>query len=170
MKAIDFEAHFYNQDYMDHMYARNECPQFVEKTATDICKLQYFNDLSQPFEDFLYNRLMDLDEGRLQQMDKCGIDVQILSLSAPGIEQLAPQDGTRLARKANDDLAAVIRRYPDRYMGYAALAPKEAEKAADELERAVTDLASRAGTPIPTMAIRTSTTNAIGPYSNELRN
>ena len=39
-----------------------------------------------------------------------------------------------------DDLAAVIRRYPDRYMGYAALAPKEAEKAADELERSVTEL------------------------------
>ena len=42
MKAVDFEAHFYNQDYMDHMYARNECPQFVDKTATDIWQTSIF--------------------------------------------------------------------------------------------------------------------------------
>jgi predicted TIM-barrel fold metal-dependent hydrolase len=140
MKTIDFEAHFYTQDYMNHMYSRKECPRFVEKTDTDVCKLQYFSDLSQPFVESLFNRLLDLDEGRLRQMDKYGIDVQILSLSAPGIEQLEPQAGAELARKANDELAEVIRRYPDRFQGYAALAPKDPDQAADELERSVTEL------------------------------
>ena len=107
MKKIDFESHFYSQSYLDHMYSRKDYPRFKQKTSTEICKLQYFSDLSQPFADILMGQLMELDEGRLMQMDKCGIDVQILSLSAPGIEQLEPQAGMDLARQANDELAAI---------------------------------------------------------------
>jgi predicted TIM-barrel fold metal-dependent hydrolase len=137
MKVIDFEAHFYNRHYLDFMYAREKFPRLQQKTATTVRKLWYFEDVGQPFTDTLLDHLMELDEGRLEQMDKYGIDVQILSLSAPGIEQLEPEAGTKLARQANDELAGVIQRHPDRYMGYAALAPKEPQKAADELERAV---------------------------------
>jgi len=140
MKKIDFESHFYNQAYMDLMYSRTVCPRFQQKTDTQVRKLWYFDDLGQPFTDQLLNHLMDMGEGRLAQMDRYGIDIQILSLSAPGIEQLEPHVGTDMARHANDELAEIIRRYPDRFMGYAALAPKEPIKAADELERAVTEL------------------------------
>ena len=73
-------------------------------------------------------------------MDSCGVDVQALSLSAPGIEQLDPAVGAPLAEKTNDHLFEVIKRYPDRFMGYATLAPKAPEAAADELERAVKEL------------------------------
>ena len=140
MKTIDFEAHFYSQSYLDIMYARQTCPRFQQKTETEVRKLWYFNDVGQPFAGTLLEHLMDLGEGRLAQMDKYGIDIQILSLSAPGIEQLEPQTGTELARRVNDELAEVIRHYPDRFMGYAALAPKDPVKASDELERTVTEL------------------------------
>jgi hypothetical protein len=73
-------------------------------------------------------------------MDKCGVDVQILSLSAPGLEQLDPNTGAALAKSANDGLFEVIKKYPDRFMGYAALAPKNPGRAADELERCVKEL------------------------------
>ena len=140
MKKIDFEAHFYCQHYLDLMHARKDFPRLTPKTATEVRKLWYFNDVGQPFTDDLLNHLMEFGEGRLAQMDKYGIDVQILSLSAPGIEQIEPSTGTALARQVNDDLAQIIRRHPDRYMGYAALSPKEPAKAVDELERAVTEL------------------------------
>jgi predicted TIM-barrel fold metal-dependent hydrolase len=84
--------------------------------------------------------LMELGEGRLKKMDECGIDTQVLSLSAPGIEQIDPTVGTRFAKEVNDELAQVIKRYPGRFMGFAALAPKRPEEAADELERAVREL------------------------------
>jgi predicted TIM-barrel fold metal-dependent hydrolase len=88
----------------------------------------------------LLNKLLDTGEQRLKNMDVTGIDVQVLSLTSPGVEQFEPAVGTALARRINDELAAVIERYPDRFIGFAALAPKEPEAAADELERAVKDL------------------------------
>jgi predicted TIM-barrel fold metal-dependent hydrolase len=48
--------------------------------------------------------------------------------------------GTALAREANDALSGFIKKYPDRFMGYASLAPKAPEAAADELERRVKEL------------------------------
>jgi predicted TIM-barrel fold metal-dependent hydrolase len=60
-----------------------------------------------------------------------------LSLSAPGIEKLDPEVGTALAAKSNDALARLIEKHPDRFMGDAALAPRDPQAAARELERAV---------------------------------
>ncbi|HKI50276.1 MAG TPA: amidohydrolase family protein, partial [Desulfobacteria bacterium] len=122
------------------MFKREGYPRFQEKTETEIRKLWYFEDVGQPFVEALMNPLLDMGEGRLKRMDQCGIDVQILSLSAPGIEQLEADLGSDLARKANDELADVTRRYPNRFLGYAAVAPKDPQKAADELERAVSEL------------------------------
>lgn len=70
-------------------------------------------------------------------MDAAGIDVQVLSLSAPGVEQLDAADAVALARAANDRLAAAVRRHPDRFAAFAALPTPAPEAAADELERTV---------------------------------
>ena len=53
---------------------------------------------------------------------------------------LRPGSGHEVARKANDTLAEAMQRYPDRYRGYAALAPNDPEAAVKELERAVKEL------------------------------
>ena len=73
-------------------------------------------------------------------MDAVGVDVQVLSLTAPGLEQFDAATATALSKKTNDLLAEAIQRHPDRFMGFAALAPKNPEEAADELERAVREL------------------------------
>lgn len=140
MKKIDFEAHFYTEDYIQAMYANDGYPRFKDNPQTNKRRLWYAADVGQPFADFLLDALLDLGERRLARMDACGIDRQILSLSAPGIEQLEPEIGTDLSRKANDALAAVIEKNPDRFSGYAALAPKDPQAAARELERAVKEL------------------------------
>lgn len=81
--------------------------------------------------------ISDLGDGRIAAMDDGGVDVAVLSLAAPGVEQLEGSEAVRLARACNDELAAAIGRYPDRLAGFAALPISAPEQAADELERAV---------------------------------
>ena len=141
MKKIDFEAHFYTREYLQALRKNLGYPRFVYDDENEKSgKLSYFADLVQPFSEPLLSSLLDMSEERLKVMDSLGVDVQIVSLSAPGIEQLASPVGAALAQKTNDALYEVIRRYPSRFMGYAALSPKDPEAAADELERAVKDL------------------------------
>jgi predicted TIM-barrel fold metal-dependent hydrolase len=140
VKKIDFEAHFYSDEYVEAMYKNVGYPRFADDAQSKGRRLWYNSGVGQPFADALLHQLLDMGEKRLQKMDECGIDVQALSLSAPGIEQFDPATGTALARKTNDLLFDVTRRYPGRFMGYAALAPKNPKAAVDELERAVTEL------------------------------
>jgi len=78
-------------------------------------------------------------EKRLSDMDKYGIDMQVLSLG-PGIEQYDAAFGTELAKNTNDKIAAVIKKYPQRFSGFASIAPQDPQSAAMELKRAVTEL------------------------------
>ena len=86
-------------------------------------------------------RLVDFTEERLPLMDKYGIAVQVLSLTVPGIQGLTdPGEAVAEARRANDFLAEVIARHPDRFKGFAAVPLQDPRAAAAELERAVTVL------------------------------
>jgi uncharacterized protein len=87
--------------------------------------------------DRLFDQLCDLDQRRIAEMDAAGIDVQVLSLTAPGVEQLDAADATALARDANDRLAEAVRRHPTRFAGFAALPTPDPDAAADELRRTV---------------------------------
>src|SRR5690242_5262165 len=78
--------------------------------------------------------LFDLDAGRIAAMDAAAIDLQVLSLMAPGLEQFDAPDAIAIARDANDQLGAAVLRHPARF---AALPSPEPEAAADELERTV---------------------------------
>jgi gamma-resorcylate decarboxylase len=87
------------------------------------------------------SQLQETGAERLADMDAAGIEVAVLSLAAPCI-----QDETDLAqaaaraRAANDALAEVVRSYPSRYVGLAALPLQDPAAAAAELERCVVEL------------------------------
>jgi len=81
--------------------------------------------------------LIDLGDTRIKEMDDAGVDVAVLSLVAPGVEQLDGPAAARLARRCNDELAAAVQRYPGRLAGFAALPISEPGAAADELERTI---------------------------------
>ncbi|HLL65099.1 MAG TPA: amidohydrolase family protein [Micromonosporaceae bacterium] len=89
--------------------------------------------------DRLVRQLCDLDDGRIADMNAAGIDVQVLSLTTPGVEQADPADALALARDSNDQLAAAVGRHPDRFAGFAALPTGIPDEAADELTRTVED-------------------------------
>ena len=84
--------------------------------------------------------LTDLDELRLQHMDACGIDVQVLALTSPGVQVMDKATAVSFAREANDHLADAIRRHPTRFAGMLAVAPQDPQAAAKEIERGVTQL------------------------------
>jgi uncharacterized protein len=84
--------------------------------------------------------ISDLGEGRIAAMDDGGVDLAVLSLAAPGVEQLDGPEAVGLARGSNDELAAATARFPDRLAGFATLPISAPEQAADELERAVRQL------------------------------
>ena len=90
-------------------------------------------------------QLCDLDTGRIAAMDAASIDLQVLSLMTPGVEQLDAADAVAIARDANDQLAAAVRRHPTRLAGFAALPTPAPEAAADELERTVRDHGFKGG-------------------------
>lgn len=84
--------------------------------------------------------LLDTGQERLAAMDAQGVDVQVLSLSTPGLQNLASADAVVLQREVNDHLAAVVTLRPDRFDAWATLATPDPVAAAAELERAVGSL------------------------------
>ncbi len=140
MKKIDFETHFITKEYMEYMSRHKGYPRYGEDPQTKRRRLFYTPDVGEPLGDPLIQKLLDLGDGRLQNMDKAGIDVQVMSLTSPGVEQFDPADGTPMAKEANDFLHEAVQKHPDRFVGFAALAPRNPEAAADELERCVTKL------------------------------
>jgi 2,3-dihydroxybenzoate decarboxylase len=88
-----------------------------------------------------HSRVKDFEEFRIPFMDEAGISVQVLSTTSPGIQGLEDAGAAAVAAiKANDTQAEIIRRHPDRFAGLAALPTQDPTAAADELERAVTQL------------------------------
>ena len=140
MKKIDFEAHFVTEEWVDALYKNKGYPRLVEDKAVKTRRMYFTADAAEPFSDVLLGNLRDVGEKRLKSMDEASVDVQVLTLTAPGVESLEPEMGTALAKSSNDKLAEIIQKYPDRFSGYAALAPKKPQESARELERAINEL------------------------------
>jgi 2,3-dihydroxybenzoate decarboxylase len=88
----------------------------------------------------IIDRLQDLDERRLADMDATGIDRQIISLTSPGTQIFGRDRAVAMATLANDQLAEACQRHPDRFTGLTAIAPQDPENAAAEIERGAREL------------------------------
>ncbi len=97
--------------------------------------------LSQHYLQDWARRLPDFTEYRLPEMDVAGIDLQVLSLTVPGLQADMDAPAAREdARLANDYLAQVVAEHPDRFRGFAALPMQDPQAAATELDRCVREL------------------------------
>lgn len=86
--------------------------------------------------------LADLDE-RFRVMDQFGEDYrQVLSLASPALEVLGgPNVAIELAEAANDGMAELVQKHPDRFPSFVASLPMNAPEAAlNETQRAITKL------------------------------
>jgi predicted TIM-barrel fold metal-dependent hydrolase len=85
----------------------------------------------------IYEQLQDVGEKRIADMDAAGIDMQVLSLNSPGVEQAEADVQVSVARDSNDFLAEAVKKNPKRFAAFAALPVAAPERAAEELERRV---------------------------------
>jgi predicted TIM-barrel fold metal-dependent hydrolase len=121
MRTITLEEHFATPEFFDGP------ARFLKDRAEQVGG-RYAN---------LMARLCDVGAKRIAEMDAAGIDMQVLSLSAPGVEQMAAADAIAMARDTNDYLADAVQKHPTRFAGLAAVPTGAPEAAAAELERRV---------------------------------
>lgn len=88
--------------------------------------------------------LHDLD-GRFRLMDEFGDYMQILTIPGPQLAIITdPQTSPELARMGNDGLAELVRDYPDRFAGFAAILPlNNPDASVEEANRAINDLGAK---------------------------
>jgi predicted TIM-barrel fold metal-dependent hydrolase len=120
MKTITLEEHFVTADFLN---------------AAD----SYGSDAGAGME-AMRGKLLDVGAERIAAMDASGIDRQVLSLAAIGVVDLPAAEQTSVLRGVNDELAAAVNAYPDRFAGFATPGMKEPAEAAKEIERCVTKL------------------------------
>lgn len=88
----------------------------------------------------LVRLLADIGTERIAAMDELGIDMQLLSLTAPGVQVFDADTATALAIESNDQLIEAIRAHPDRFAGLTAVAPQDPARAAKEIDRGINSL------------------------------
>jgi uncharacterized protein len=130
MRKIDAFAHILPRPYLARLQRQ------LEKTMAP-SQLAYYREGVFSFDPVL----TDLD-ARWRQIDPYGDYAQVLVLAVPPLEEVGPpRVAAELARLANDELADLVRRYPNRFVGFAAALPlSDVEAAARELDRALTEL------------------------------
>jgi aminocarboxymuconate-semialdehyde decarboxylase len=77
---------------------------------------------------------------RLEDMDRVGIDVEVLSLSTPNIFFADTEHQPEVARVVNDAYAELIAAHPDRFKGFASIPLDAPDHALTELHRAIDQL------------------------------
>ena len=85
-------------------------------------------------------KLIEVGEERLRVMDEAGIDMQVLSVTAPGSQQVPAEQAADLSRALNDRCAEAIAAHPDRFNAMATLPTQDPAAAIVEAKRAITEL------------------------------
>jgi predicted TIM-barrel fold metal-dependent hydrolase len=128
MRKIDAFAHILPRSYLDRLERQ------LEKTM-DPGHLAYYREGVFYFDPVL----TDLD-ARWRKIEPYGDYAQILVLAVPPLEEIGPPEvAAEFALIANDEMAELVQRYPDRFVGFAAALPlSDVDLASRELDRALT--------------------------------
>ena len=135
-------------DVHTHILPRH-IPRFVERFGeggfitlehiTGTCRARMVRDDGRFFREVDEN-CFDA-AARLRDCDRDLVGVQVLSTVPVMFSYWAkPFHGLEVARFLNDDLAAVVQRHPDRFVGLGTLPLQDPQAACRELERCVTEL------------------------------
>ena len=88
----------------------------------------------------IHNKLLDLYEMRLREMDKYDVEMHLLALTSTGVQMMAPDRAASVAEVGNDRLAEAIGRDPERFSGLATIPVQDPPRAIREAERAISKL------------------------------
>lgn len=133
MPVIDIHAHYLDRPYLDAL-ART-MGLAVETTADGKTLLR------ERGATIAWSRADMFDVAhRLADMRAKGIDMRVLSVSAPNIYPFPASEQIEIARQVNDALARYCNMHPDRFIGLASLPLVDVEASLAELDRAVHEL------------------------------
>jgi 2,3-dihydroxybenzoate decarboxylase len=148
-KKICVEEHFSSPEHIDLLRAILEkkypSPEVLQQEKYILGDAPFLGALNAPPMQKMLSRLYDVGKGRVEEMDKYKIDMQVVSLVCPGVQVFEPTAALKLAEKYNNHHSALIKEHPKRFAGLTCLAPQVPEAAADELERGVRDLKFKGG-------------------------
>ena len=77
---------------------------------------------------------------RIEDMDRVGIDVEVVSLSTPNVFFTDAQHQPEIARIVNDAYAELVAQHPMRFKGFASIPMDDPDAALSELHRAIDEL------------------------------
>ena len=140
---IDCQSHIFPRAYID-VLAQNPYPPQIEsrRTARDSSDGSAGSGTSNEFvitygdvQQFRLQEEMYSPERKLQDMDRAGIDIALISTNIPGPCMLAPDLAVKGAQAINDAIAEMIQQHPDRFAGLASLPWQDVDATIDEIDR-----------------------------------
>ena len=135
--AIDWHGHWIGPTVVDLMTKRMTAPRYVVNEKHEVFSIARGTERpARPQEASWF----DVEE-RIRNLDAAQVQRQVISWVGASFEgALSPEEARPLWRAQNDDLAALVKKYPNRFSGLATLPTANAQWAADELERAHREL------------------------------
>lgn len=138
VKSIDVHNHLYPFEWLEFLQ-KNANPR-LERTGPTSFRA-YVNDVICAHID----RAGHYDPAvRVEDLDKAGLDIQVLSQTIPSVELLSPEEGDSWAKRVNDSMAETCRKYPGRFYFYITLPYQDMGRAMKELERCKKELGAYA--------------------------
>jgi aminocarboxymuconate-semialdehyde decarboxylase len=104
---------------------------------------------------------------RLADMDRVGIDVEVISLSTPNVFFVEASAQAAIAREVNDAYAGLIAKHPARFKGFASIPMDDPDAALKELHRAIHDLKMNGVVLLSNIRGRALTAPAYRPFFEE---
>lgn len=132
---LDIHTHFYPASYFDRIRELGAPDYRFATDASGAATIEFrgtrFFGVQPPMT----------DPGlRLEEMDRSGIDVQVVSLSVPNVFFAEEAWEAEIAREANDAYAELVARHPRRFKALASIPMSVPDQALKELARALDEL------------------------------
>jgi aminocarboxymuconate-semialdehyde decarboxylase len=131
---IDFHNHFYPPEYLKRLEQWGRRYEFIQ----DPTGLKIVKEKGARFLGITSQHVSV--EQRFADMDRIGIDIQVLTLTTPNVYFSTRKRNLFLAKMSNDFFAELCQKYPKRFIAFASVPLNHPEDAIDELHRAVKDL------------------------------
>ena len=136
---IDMHCHYQNNE----VAAKAAVLKPFEKEPSIVYANQLTRDINMGQMKERGPKLSDIDT-RLRDMDRMGIDIQVVSPAPAQYYYYADADfGLTLARGINDRIAEIVSLHPERFVGLGTVPLQDAKMATKELERCVKKLGLR---------------------------
>jgi aminocarboxymuconate-semialdehyde decarboxylase len=134
LRKFDLHTHYYPTIYFDKI--RDLPSEFsFDKSPSGQTIIKYrgarFFGVTPPMTDVAQ---------RLEDMDRVGIDVEVVSLSTPNVFFTDANHQPEIARMVNDSYAELIAKHPTRFKGFASIPMDAPDAALEELRRAIDEL------------------------------